>query len=328
MRTITPTYITLYYGYHGAHAQRGNSGGTRRRCTIVRVRLAYPAAPCPLPRLHTRTRTHPPYHVQALFFRPGGGGHWSTFARMRCEVVSRASPSYLAREIETRCEAVARTRLCKQRNTMVESSLRGRASFKSILQSETRSGEDRLTYYDYQRFLRYKKVARLQERRADNLHVFPCHKRTVFATPGNTSQLKSKCPVLTKHIGCADTVGDCGAEPTSSTKDCQTGITFTDSIGSSVSPVHVASASAQLSVAQKPHEIKHSDSEQLPSISAHHRRQLIKSARVRDHHRLSASQHESEKYRPRPKSVAGDRSITAQTTELATIGTFISILGQ
>ena len=70
---------------------------------------------------------------------------------------------------------------------MVDTTLRPRPKFGTFLHSDTNAGGDGLSFYDYKRLLRAKKVALLQERRA-NLHQ-PGYKRP---KPDETGQVYKK----------------------------------------------------------------------------------------------------------------------------------------
>ena len=202
---------------------------------------------------------------------------------------------------------------------MVETSLRGRPSFSTFLQSETSAGGDGLTYYDYQRFLRSQKVALLQERRAQS--YIPGCKKTVMPTSRKVFQLKNRSHTHTTNSTYAEIQPDgehLKPEPISNTKEHQAALDH--SKGSSLSPVHVSLASGQLNAAWKSDDQKHSATERLPKIAVHRHRQ-IKSATARGH-QLAGPNFELEKHPPRPKTVAGDRNTNVQTNELAIKGTF------
>ena len=195
---------------------------------------------------------------------------------------------------------------------MVETSLRGRPSFSTFLQSETSAGRDGLTYYDYQRFLRSQKVALLQERRA-NTHI-PGYKKIAPPKSRKVFQTENKTPI---HIISGNYAEDqpndideySKSEPISSTKEF---VHQRTSKGSARSPAHMPT---QMNVVWKLDDQKYSETDKLPKIVAHHR--PIKSATARDRY-LAQPNFESGQHPPRPKTVAGDRSTSVQAKELTT----------
>ena len=201
---------------------------------------------------------------------------------------------------------------------MVETSLRGRPSFSTLLQSETSTGGDGLTYYDYQRYLRSQKVALLQERRA-NTHV-PGYKKIELSKSRKVFQIKNRTPThITSGIYAEGQPNNeySNLESISSTKYQSTD----HSKGSALSPAHMPSSSSQMNVVWKFDDQKCSETERLPKIAAHHR--SIKSATARDRY-LARPDLESE-HPPRPKTVAGDRGTGIQTIK-GTFGAFIDCL--
>ena len=195
---------------------------------------------------------------------------------------------------------------------MVETSLRGRPSFSTFLQSETSAGGDSLTYYDYQRFLRSQKVALLQERRT-NTHI-PGYKKIALPKSRKVFQTKNKPPI---HIISGNYAEDqpndeySKSEPISSTKEFTHQST---SKGSAQSPAHMPT---QMNAVWKLDDQKYSETDRLPKIAAHHR--PIKSATARDRY-LAQPNFESGQHPPRPITVAGDRSTSVQTKELTIKG--------
>jgi hypothetical protein len=190
---------------------------------------------------------------------------------------------------------------------MVETSLRGRPSLGTFLQSEASAGGDNLTYYDYQRFLRSQKVALLQERRA-NTHI-PGYKKVVLSKSRKVFQTKNR---TSTHIinGEGQLNNEYSkSEPISSTKEL---VHQSTSVGSALSPAHIPSPS---NIVWKSDHQKCSETDRLPRIAACHR--PIKSATARDHY---LSHPVSEYHPPRPKTVDGDRSTDVQTYELAIKG--------
>ena len=204
---------------------------------------------------------------------------------------------------------------------MVETSLRGRPSFSTFLQSETSAGGDGLTYYDYQRFLRSQKVALLQERRA-NSHV-PGYKKIALSKSRKVFQTKNSTPIHIISGNYAEGQPNdeySKSEPISSTKEF---VHQSTSKGSARSPAHMPSPCIQMNVVWNFDDRKYGESDRLPKITAHHR--PIKSATARDRY-LARPNFESEQHPPRPKTVAGDRSTGVQTNELALRGNTYYIL--
>lgn len=199
---------------------------------------------------------------------------------------------------------------------MVETSLRGRPSFSTFLQSETSAGGDGLTYYDYQRFLRSQKVALLQERRA-NTHV-PGYKKIDLSKSRKVFQLKNRTPThITTGVYAEGQPNNesSNLESTSDTKHQSTD----HSKGSTLSRANMPSSSSQMSVFWKLDDQKYSGTERFPKIAAHHR--SIKSATARDRY-LAQPNFESEHYPPRPKTVAGDRGTGVQAIK----GAFVDLI--
>lgn len=77
---------------------------------------------------------------------------------------------------------------------MVETSLHPRPCFYTLLRSDNPGGGDSLTYYDYQRALRSKKVELLQQKRSKSYE--PGYGKPGVMHPGTRKifQLKNKCP--------------------------------------------------------------------------------------------------------------------------------------
>ena len=196
---------------------------------------------------------------------------------------------------------------------MVETSLRGRPSFSTFLQSETSTGGDGLTYYDYQRFLRSQKVALLQERRAST-HI-PGYKKTALSKSRKVFQTKNRTPthIISGEGQPNDEHSINKSEPNSSTKEL---VHQSTRNGSALSPAHKPSTSTQMNVVWKFDDQKGSESDRLPRIAACHR--PIKSATARDRY-LARPKFETEQP-PRPKTVAGDRNVGVHTYELALKG--------
>lgn len=188
---------------------------------------------------------------------------------------------------------------------MVETSLRGRPSFGTYLQSEASTGVDSLTYYDYQRCLRSQKVALLQERRT-NTHIPGC-KKIMLSKSRTVFQTKNRTPTHAINGEVQPNNEHSKSKPISSTEELIT------SKGSALSPTHMPSPSTKMNVIWKSDDQKYSETDRLPRIAAYHR--PIKSATARDHY---VAHSESGKHLPRPKTVAGDRS-----TEVAVKGNTI-----
>ena len=190
---------------------------------------------------------------------------------------------------------------------MVESSLRGRPSFSTFLQSETSAGGDGLTYYDYQRHLRSQKVALLQERRAIT-HI-PGYKKVVLSKSRKVFQTKNRTPTHIYNISGEDQPSDeySKPEPASSTKEL---VHQSTSTGSALSLVRMP---AQKNVVWKFDDQKGSETDRLPRIAAHHR--PIKSATAR-----ACPNFESELQPSRPITVVGDHSTGVQTYDLVVKG--------
>lgn len=178
---------------------------------------------------------------------------------------------------------------------MVETSLPGRPSFGTYLQSEASTGVDSLTYYDYQRCLRSQKVALLQERRT-NTHIPGC-KKIMLSKSRTVFQTKNRTPTHTINGEVQPNNEHSKSKPISSTEELIT------SKGSALSPTHMPSPSTKMNVIWKSDDQKYSKTDRLPRIAACHR--PIKSATARDHY---VAHPESGKHLPRPKTVAGDRS--------------------
>ena len=200
---------------------------------------------------------------------------------------------------------------------MVETSLRGRPSFSTFLQSDASVGGDGLTYYDYQRFLRSQKVALLQERRAQT--YTPGYKKVSLPPSRKVFQLKNRSPVHIATENAALSAKTCDVKPAaeqaktgyaSSAKERQPAYAHsTVSKGQSESSVRVPSIDA--SVTWKFDDSKRNRTERLPRISAHHR--AIKSATARDRH-VTWSGSEMLHHPPRPNTVAGVRDTEIQVT--------------
>lgn len=200
---------------------------------------------------------------------------------------------------------------------MAETSLRGRPSFSTFLRSDTNTGGDGLTYYDYQRFLRSQKVALLQERRA-HANV-PGYKKVIIPTSRKVFQLKTKSPVYTTDDTASTSTRPRPAnEPlkpdhVSTTRENPTALACSDHGAAnktllSLSPAHASSS--QVNVTRK---LKHIETEKLPWIPAH-RHRLTKSATARDHC-LTWPSSELQNHPPRPKTVASSRDVKIQTAD-------------
>lgn len=209
---------------------------------------------------------------------------------------------------------------------MVETSLRGRPSFGTFLQSDANAGRDGLTYYDYQRFLRSQKVALLQEKKAHTR--VPGYKRVELPSSRKVFQLKSKSSAHAVNATAA-TSSKCSEvwpadelprpKPESNdSKEQQSEIALPEhGIVNKTFESHVHIPSSRMSVTWKLDDPKPSQTERLPRISAHHHR-AIKSATSRDlDHYSTWPALELQCHQPRPKTVAGvcDRDIQSIHSE-------------
>ena len=201
---------------------------------------------------------------------------------------------------------------------MVETSVRGRPSFGTFLQSDANAGRDGLTYYDYQRFLRSQKVALLQEKRA-HTHV-PGYKRVALPSSRKVFQLKNISPAHAVNETAATSSKCSEVWPAdelprpkpecNNSKEQQSEIALPEhGIVNKTLECPVQVPSNRMSVTWKLDDPKHSQTERLPHISAHHHR-AIKSATSRDLHSTWTGL-ELQHHPPRPRTVAGvcDRDI-------------------
>ena len=170
---------------------------------------------------------------------------------------------------------------------MVDTSLRGRPTFGTFLQADSNAGEDGITYYGYQRYLRAQKVALLQEKRAST--QIPGYKKPTFR---KVVQLNATSPAhftATANTKCPE------SKPEPATEEQPT-------IGPSD---HKTVPSSQAGVAGKLGTPKHPETERLPKISAY-RHRSVKSATARNHH-VTWPGSELYHHAPRPSTVAGVR---------------------
>ena len=199
---------------------------------------------------------------------------------------------------------------------MVETSLRGRPSFSTFLQSDTSAGGDGLTYYDYQRFLRSQKVALLQERRA--LAHIPGCKKVTLPTSRKVFQLKNRSPAHNVSETAATSskyseivpVNELPKPDLTASKEQQVVLAHSEYSTVGKSPVHVPSG--RVGVTWNLDDSKRCQTERLPRIPAHQHR-AIKSATARDHHPSWPSL-ELQHRPPRPNTVAGVRDTEVQST--------------
>ncbi len=176
---------------------------------------------------------------------------------------------------------------------MVDTSLRPRPTFGTILQSHN-STKDGLSYSEYQRLLRSKKVALLQERSHEPGYKKP---NSLLLMSGPVSrkifQLKTKDPATLK---------------TSQTK--QNNASLDAKSKTKLSPVNQLPKVEGLDkscvqFAQEEDE-SNTQSERLPRIKT--RVRMVKSATARDH-QLSSPSHVTSCSHERPKTVGGLRDL-------------------
>ena len=182
---------------------------------------------------------------------------------------------------------------------MVETTLRGRPTFGTFLQSDTTAGEDGISYYEYQRHLRAQKVALLQEKRA-SAHV-PGTKRP---TSRKLFQVKTASPT---H--CAATINVNAGLESKPEATSEQHATSQHCVGPSVDV-----PPSSRNVAWKVDNPKHPETERLPRISAYQHRS-IKSATARSH-RVTWPGSELHHHAPRPSTVAGIREADMNSKDI------------
>lgn len=173
---------------------------------------------------------------------------------------------------------------------MVDTTLRPRPTFSTFLQSDN-SMKDGLSYFEYQRLLRSKKVALLQEKKERSYE--PGYKKP-FTTlgPGNVS--RKIFELRTKNAPCSQsTQNDRNVEKTSKARfssTCQ--VPKLDNCG--------------VELPQEGNKVT-DQSERVPRIKT--RVRMIKSATARDHP-LSSPCHMIHSLHERPKTVGGVRDLS------------------
>ena len=93
---------------------------------------------------------------------------------------------------------------------MVETSLRPRPAFTTFLHSDTSSGGDGLSYYQYQRLLRSQKVALLQEKQRKS--YIPGYKKPLQQDPKLVASVASRQIFPNKNQGYPVTADEGGAK--------------------------------------------------------------------------------------------------------------------
>lgn len=204
---------------------------------------------------------------------------------------------------------------------MVDTALHLRPSFYTFFQSNSPKGGDALTYYDYQRALRAKRVEILQQKKATAYE--PGYKKPGVLHPASRKifQLKSKFPALDKdtRFNTMEPANEQiykSAPMESVNSDSTTNIDILEPSKTNISASRPSSATGgKASMADLNAVPTQAQTERLPSILTKKPR-LVKSATARDN--LASSSKSSVSPLPlpqRPKTVASVRDCAVQTAQ-------------
>jgi len=189
---------------------------------------------------------------------------------------------------------------------MVDTTLRPRPTFSTFLQSDN-STNDGLSYYDYQRLVRSKKVALLQEKKQRSYE--PGYKKPTSSGPFSRKIFTAlKRPESDGEIKVKTAETDTKSDVNTQTiKDASTSKTDGLSLG-------------KLSLESKDGKAV-TMSDRLPRIKQ--RVRMVKSATARDYR--SSSPHLRADRQERPKTVSGVKDFSRHSQSQSAIGTGITI---
>lgn len=235
---------------------------------------------------------------------------------------------------------------------MVETVLHPIPCFQDFLRTDSRKEGDALSYYDYHRAMRAKKVEILQQKKAVTYE--PGYRKPGAVHPAIASrkvlfQLKKKVPVLYTSLVAMPPKPCCGMESANSLREAANqqlhrsasiesicSVASVDALQPSLSKTDVrpssatgrpssatgrltsapltlpASTTSSRADAMDGSPANHAQTERLPKIMREPR--LIKSATARDHAVVSASETPLPVHRERPKTVASCRDSEMQTS--------------
>ena len=200
---------------------------------------------------------------------------------------------------------------------MVDASLRPRPGFSTFLQSDN-SVNDGLTYYEYQRLVRSKKVALLQEKR-ERSHEPGYKKIGTVSDVGSVSrkilQLKSRYPPKFEVSGNDLVQVDAGIPVITITKPSAT---VPQEVTTQLSPiltmpsvVGITNVASDRDKTERGVKINESQTERLPRIS--NKIRVIRSASARGRPLSCPSSTLTCQQKDRPKTVSGTRDYAFHT---------------